>query len=242
MGVGRVTRLLRFLADLPKTYTGEVVLGTATTTLDASGDVVASFDMSAVTVEHARRSAEGLTGSIMQIPPMVSAVSVGGKRLHALARAGVEVERAPRAVTVHRFDIDAALQPGVLAIEVECSSGTYVRSLAADLGAALGGGAHLRALRRTAVGGFGVSQAVALDALRPEDLLPPRAAVRHLPGLVVNRELVSSVRYGKPIAASVLGLTEPGPWALHDETGSLLAVYADAPDGMAKPDVVIDPA
>ena len=134
VGVGKVTKLLRFLTVLGKTYTAEVVLGTETSTLDAAGEVTATHDMSATSVGDARRVAEHLTGDILQVPPMVSAVKVGGKRLHELARAGIEVEREPRPVTVHRFDVSAGAEPGVLAIEVQCSSGTYVRTLAADLG------------------------------------------------------------------------------------------------------------
>src|SRR4051812_6988404 len=125
VGVGKVTRLLRFLTALGKTYTAEVVLGTSTSTLDASGDVTATFDMSAVTVEMARAAVlEHLTGRILQIPPMVSAVRVDGKRLHQLAREGIEVEREPRPVTVYSFDVEATAEPCVLAIEVRCSAGT----------------------------------------------------------------------------------------------------------------------
>ncbi|MBA2624414.1 MAG: tRNA pseudouridine(55) synthase TruB, partial [Acidimicrobiia bacterium] len=146
LGVGRATRLLRYLGDLPKSYRGEVVLGVATSTLDASGDVVATADLSGVTLTEARAAAAGLTGELQQVPPMVSALKVGGRRLHELAREGVEVERAPRPVTVTRFAVEGPVAPGpVFAIEVDCSPGTYVRSLAADLGAALGGPAHLRA-------------------------------------------------------------------------------------------------
>src|SRR5215210_7897352 len=119
VGVGKATRLLRFLTALGKTYTAEIVLGTSTSTLDASGVVTGTFDMSAVTVDMARTAAaEQLTGSIMQIPPMVSAVHVNGKRLHELAREGIEVERQPRPVTVYSFEISGALpdDPMVLCV------------------------------------------------------------------------------------------------------------------------------
>jgi tRNA pseudouridine55 synthase len=104
VGLGRATRLLRFLTVLPKTYTTDIVLGTETSTLDASGDEVATFDMTAVGPSDVAAAAAGLTGDIEQVPPMVSAVKVGGRRLHELARQGIEVERAPRPVTVYRFD------------------------------------------------------------------------------------------------------------------------------------------
>src|SRR4051794_33698609 len=152
LGVGKTTRLLRFLLDLPKSYVGEIVLGAETTTLDDSGDVTATYDMSGVTLEQVRAAAARFVGDIEQIPPMVSAVKVDGRRLHELAREGKEVERAPRPVTVYRFDVDRTDDALVYRVEVDCSSGTYIRTLAADVGLALGGGAHLRRLRRTAVG------------------------------------------------------------------------------------------
>src|ERR1700704_6679463 len=183
IGVGRVTRLLRFLTMLPKTYTGEVVLGVSTSTLDASGDVVATHDMR-VSIDDVRAAAAGLTGDILQVPPMVSAVQIGGKRLHELARAGIEVEREPRPVTVHRFDIEATDDPLVYRVVVECSSGTYVRSLAADLGIALGGGGHLRNLRRTAIGSFTVDEARPINAVNDDTVLPPAVALRDYPSVV----------------------------------------------------------
>ncbi len=157
VGVGSMTRLLRFLTALPKTYVGEIVLGTETTTLDDTGDVTATHDMAGVTLADVRSAAEQLTGDIMQVPPMVSAVKIDGKRLHELAREGKEVERQPRPVTIHAFRVDEPTADGVYPVEVTCSSGTYIRTLAADLGTALGGGAHLRNLRRTQAGSHSVS-------------------------------------------------------------------------------------
>ena len=159
VGLGRVTRLLRFVGTGPKRYVGEVVLGVETSTLDDTGDIVAMHDMGDVAIDDVRAAAATLTGAIRQVPPMVSAVKVGGRRLHAIARAGEEVERDARPVTVHRFDVDATGDSGVFRVVVECSGGTYVRALAADLGAALGGGAHLRGLRRTSIGSFEVADA-----------------------------------------------------------------------------------
>ncbi len=178
VAVGMSTRLLRFVERTQKEYVGEVVLGTETNTLDAAGEVTATFDMSGVTVDDARRVvAEHLTGAIRQIPPMVSAIRVDGKRLHELAREGIEIEREPRPVVVDRFDVWPTDDPLVLRIEVECSAGTYIRSLAADLGTLLGGGAHLRALRRTRVGSFTIQEAADPDECV---LLPVAAAVRSL--------------------------------------------------------------
>ncbi|HRW39594.1 MAG TPA: tRNA pseudouridine(55) synthase TruB, partial [Aquihabitans sp.] len=145
LGVGRATKLLRYLSPLGKAYVGEVVLGVETSTLDAAGEVTATHDMAGTTLDDVRRAAGAFVGDIEQIPPMVSAVKVGGKRLHELARQGIEVERQPRPVTVHTLDVlpGPEGEPLVVTIAVSCSSGTYVRTLAADLGAALGGGAHL---------------------------------------------------------------------------------------------------
>lgn len=236
VGLGRATRLLRYLSALPKSYRAEVVLGSATSTLDDSGDVVATWDMSGVDLDAVRGAAAGFVGDIEQIPPMVSAVSVGGRRLHELARAGIEVERAARPVTVYRFDVVAEAEPGVFAVEVECSSGTYVRSLAADLGTALGGGAHLRRLRRTAVGRFTEDLARPLDALGPADVLPPAAAVAHLAPVTADPATVEAVGFGKVLDG---GWPGDGPWAVHDGEGRLLAVYERYGETRVKPAVVL---
>ena len=228
LGVGKVTRLLRFLSPLPKSYTAEVVLGVETSTLDASGDVVATHDMQ-VSLDDARTAARSLTGDILQVPPMVSAIQVGGRRLHELAREGIEVEREARPVTVHRFEVAPTDDPRVLRIEVDCSSGTYVRSLAADLGRALGGGAHLRELRRTAIGPFGERDARPIESI---ELRPPSAAVEHLPRLDVPRERVA-------VGGVVAGDTAAGdgPWAVIDGD-ELLAVY-ERSGARIKPAVVV---
>src|ERR1700722_509565 len=113
VGLGRFTRMLRFVQGLPKVYEGEVVLGTSTSSLDASGEVTGSWDMDGVTVDDAREAARQFVGRIQQIPPMVSAIRVGAQRLPALARQGVEIEREPRWVTVDRFDLEEADEPGI---------------------------------------------------------------------------------------------------------------------------------
>ena len=239
VGLGSVTRLLRFCSVLPKSYVGEVVLGTETTTLDAGGAVVATHDMAGVTPDDARTAAAGLVGEIEQVPPMVSAVKVGGRRLHELAREGLEVERSARPVVVLRFDVDEGPEPGVLSIAVDCSSGTYVRTLAADLGTALGGGAHLRALRRTAVGHFRVAGARPLDAVGPDAVLPPLEAVGHLPRVTVDAPTAAAVAHGSVLPGAATGFVGDGPWAVVGGEGALLAVYEGRPDGSAKPTVVL---
>ena len=242
LGVGKVTRLLRYLGLTTKTYTGVVVLGTATSTLDASGEVTGTWDMSGTTLADVRAAAASLTGDILQVPPMVSAVQVGGKRLHELARQGIEVEREARPVTVHRFEVAEPLEPGCYPIVVECSSGTYIRTLAADVGTALGGGAHLRDLRRTAIGSFTVDDAVALDELGPEHLLTPAQAMRDLAAVTVDAAVAADVAHGTVLPLERLGVDGDGPWAVLDEAGALLAVYEPHRAGTVKPGVVLAPA
>jgi tRNA pseudouridine55 synthase len=239
VGLGRATRLLRFLTALPKTYEGEVVLGTATSTLDASGEVTGTWDMGEVTLAQARAAAESLTGDIEQVPPMVSALKVGGRRLHALAREGIEVERDARPVSVYRYDVHPTTSPGVLRIEVECSSGTYVRVLAADLGIALGGGAHLRNLRRTSIGSFTVDDARQVDELTPAVVLTPAQALRDLDQVVVSTEVEKLVGRGLALDRVPLGVGGDGPWGLVDREHRLLAVYEPTDTDRIRPAVVL---
>ncbi|HVE45571.1 MAG TPA: tRNA pseudouridine(55) synthase TruB [Acidimicrobiales bacterium] len=241
VGLGRVTRLLRFLTALPKTYTAEVVFGVATSTLDSSGEVTGEWDMSGLTAEEAQAAAAQLVGPILQVPPMVSAVKVGGRRLHELARAGLEIERQARPVVVHRFDIQPSDEPNVVRIEVECSSGTYVRTLAADLGTALGGGAHLRRLRRTAIGSFTAEEATLIAALGQEAVLPPAAALRDHPAVTVDAEVALAVSHGKVLDEARLAVSGDGPWPVVDADGRLLAVYERHGENRAKPAVVLGP-
>ena len=236
LGVGRATRLLRFLTALPKTYTGEVVFGRETSTLDSSGVTTATHEMT-LAMEDVAAAAATLTGPIMQVPPMVSALKVDGRRLHELAREGIEVEREPRPVTVYRFDVESTPDPLVYRVEVECSSGTYVRSLAADLGHALGGGAHLRALRRTRIGSFGENEAHPVDTLV---LQPAAVALRDMSSTSIDASTAAAVAHGKVLTRGVLGIEGNGPWAVLDEAGTLLAVYEPTDkDDAVKPAVVL---
>jgi tRNA pseudouridine55 synthase len=227
VGVGRFTRMLRFLSVAKKSYDAEVVLGVETSTLDASGEVVGTWEMSEITLDRVREAAASLTGTVEQVPPMVSALKVGGRRLHELARSGIEVERAPRLVTVDRFDVwpGEPGEPGVFKISVDCSTGTYVRSLASDLGRALGGGAHLRNLRRTRVGSFGVHEAKRLEEIGPQCVLSPARALRDMEQVEVDPEVARLISNGLPLDKVALGARAEGPWALVDRRGRLLAVY-----------------
>jgi len=239
LGVGRATRLLRFITELPKTYVATMVLGTETTTLDAEGDVTARHDMTGVCLDDVVAAAAGFVGPIEQIPPMVSAVKIGGRRLHELAREGIEVERAPRPVTIHDLAVEITDAPDTFELTVTCSSGTYIRTLAADIGTALGGGAHVGRLRRTAVGSFTEAEARPVDQLDRALLLTPAQGLRDRVGFAVDDEIAGAVRHGKVLESSDLGVAGSGPWPIIDSAGVLLAVYESHRDSTVKPAVVL---
>ncbi|MCL4445879.1 MAG: tRNA pseudouridine(55) synthase TruB [Actinobacteria bacterium] len=239
VGLGRATRLMRFLTALRKHYTAEIVLGTATSTLDASGETVGEWNMDDVGLDDVRRAAKSLTGEIEQIPPMVSAVKIGGRRLHSLAREGKVVDRPARKVTVHSFEVMPSEEPGVWAMSVECSSGTYVRVLAADIGEALGGGAHIRNLRRTRIGSFGEDDSLRLDELDAQGILTPAQALRDMESVTVDGEVAALVKRGLALDRVPVGVSGDGPWALLDAAGRLLAVYEGTDTDRIEPAVVL---
>jgi tRNA pseudouridine55 synthase len=222
LGLGRATRLLSYAQSAPKAYRAVAVLGTTTTTLDAGGDIVdrRPVDVDPKTLENI---VAGFVGDIEQLPPMVSAVKVGGERLYKKARRGEDVERQPRSVTIYELEI-VSFEPPDVTLLVECSSGTYVRTLVADIGERLGCGAHLGSLRRTTAGGFDEGDAVVLDTLGSEHLLPVSAAVQVLARFDLNDEQAAFVRDGRPLPLTLPDAAEDETVALfHD--GSLLAVY-----------------
>ena len=244
VGLGRVTRLMRFLQDTTKGYRARIVFGVATDTLDAAGAVLERAEMP-ITREQLERATPAFVGEIEQVPPMVSALKVGGRKLYELARKGEEVERAARPVRIDTLAIDD-FTPGAYpeaTITVECSSGTYIRSLAADLGTALGGCAHLAELRRLRVGSFTLDESHTMDAIivAPEEaLLAPTVALRDLPHLTVDEERARAVGHGATFAARAFVEDDagPGPFAVLDEAGALLAVYERRGAGV-KPAVVL---
>jgi tRNA pseudouridine55 synthase len=244
VGLGRVTRCLRFLQDEGKSYRGVVAFGVATDTLDGAGAVLERAPM-AISRDDVVRAMRRFVGPIEQVPPMVSAVKVGGRRLHELARRGEEVERAARPVTIERFELES-FEPGpypTATVLVDCSSGTYVRTLAADLGVALDGRAHLATLRRLRVGAFTLDDAHALDdvvARGTDFVLSPAEAMRALPRVTVVGETARAVAHGATFSApALLGDDDaPGPFAVVDDAGGLLAVYERRGAGV-KPAVVL---
>ena len=234
VGLGRATRLLRFLTDTGKVYRGEVAFGVATDTLDAAGTETTRQPMPEVTREALEGALPRFIGTIAQVPPMVSAIKIEGRRLHEMARAGEVVDRAPRTVRIDRIEIEAFTAgeyPGARLL-VECGSGTYIRSLAADLGEALGGCAHLAWLRRLRVGPFPVEEAHTLEEIAetPEKVLLPLAeAVRHLPRIDVDEQTARGVAHGAVFPVTALGGADggddPGPFAVVGPDGRLLALY-----------------
>ena len=242
VGVGRATRLMQWVTGADKDYSCEVVLGARTSTLDDSGEVLETFDMSTVTIDDGRGAIKAhLLGDIEQVPPMVSAIKVDGKRLHEYAREGIEIERNARPVHIARFDVEETDAAGVWRMFVTCSSGTYVRTLADDLGRLLGGGAHIRALRRHRVGRFTESMCCDLEA---PALLPEVEMVAHLPRVDLDAETVAKVMNGAMLPAGSL-FDGNGPWRIHDPDGDLLGVYEstdrvnDACTPLVKPAVLI---
>ncbi|MDT0156913.1 tRNA pseudouridine(55) synthase TruB [Microbacterium sp. ARD32] len=230
IGIEGATRLLTYVVGADKTYTATIRLGARTSTDDAEGQIIdiadgerwASVDDAAVMA-----GIRGLTGSISQVPSSVSAIKVGGKRAYDLVRAGESVELAARPVTVSRFEVLAQRrEDGFLELDVivDCSSGTYIRALARDLGDGLGVGGHLTALRRTRVGGFAVTDAVGVDALDGAvTLAPAEAAARVMPVLHVTADEARDLRHGKRLSGQSGRLDAPAVAAV-DPAGDLVGV------------------
>jgi tRNA pseudouridine55 synthase len=232
VGVGRATRLLRFLGDLDKEYEGAGRLGEETDTLDADGTVTrtAPVDVSEMEV---RDAAGALVGEIEQRPPAFSAVKVGGRRLYDSARKGRAIEGPPRAVRVDVFDV-LRFDGRDFDFRVVCSSGTYVRSLVAEVGSRLGCGAHLVRLVRTAIGPFRVEDAVPPD--RPGEPLPVETAVAHLPRVDVDTEEAEAAKHGRPLGPAGVA----GPHTVFGPDGQLIGVWRDE-GARARPEVVLAP-
>ena len=238
-GVGRGTKLLGHLALDTKAYTATIRLGATTTTDDAEGEVVATADPSAVGGDDVAAGIAALTGPILQVPSSVSAIKVDGRRAYARVRAGEEVVLPPRPVTVGSFTL-LARRGADLDVAVECSSGTYVRALARDLGAALGVGGHLTALRRTRVGPFRLDHARTLPELEdaPGLSLPLADAVATaFARRDVDAALAADLSHGRPLPA--VGL--PGTYGVFAPDGRVLALVAER-DGAGRPVVVLAPA
>ncbi|WP_409483367.1 tRNA pseudouridine(55) synthase TruB [Arsenicicoccus dermatophilus] len=269
LGLGRGTKLLTFLVGCDKTYDATIRLGQATVTDDAQGEVISTAPVAQLTPEIVSAAAARLTGQIQQVPSAVSAIKVDGQRSYARVRAGEAVELAARPVTVSRFEIHDQRVAGEVAydldVSVDVSSGTYVRALARDLGAALGVGGHLTALRRTRVGGYDLTRALspaavllehdaALARVRetdpetrrlPRELLPPlplldlaTAARAQFPVHELTADEVRAVGHGRRVPSALVGT--PVVAALAPD-GRLVAIL-DETQTQARSHVVLAPA
>ncbi|MEO8556858.1 MAG: tRNA pseudouridine(55) synthase TruB [Actinomycetota bacterium] len=253
LGVNRATRLLTFLVGCDKAYSATIRLGQSTMTDDAEGEITSSHDVSALTTEEVERGVAALTGEIAQVPSAVSAIKVDGQRSYARVRAGQDVVLPSRKVTVSRFDVLDHRTKKVhghpvwdLDVMVEVSSGTYIRALARDLGAALGVGGHLTALRRTRVGRFGLDDAHTLADLEmasETDAIPVIELADAARASFDVRELTSAeataVGYGQRIASQPGGNDQPV--AAFAPEGHLVAML-DESGSLAKAHVVFSPS
>jgi tRNA pseudouridine55 synthase len=250
VGVEKATRLLGYLTLTEKEYAATIRLGQSTSTDDAEGEIVgATTDVSALalTQEQLVTAVAGLTGEIQQVPPAVSAIKVDGQRAYRLTRAGAAPELKPRPVTVYEFAITAVRSAGeFLDVDatVRCSSGTYIRALARDLGTIVGGGGHLTRLRRTRVGGYGLDQAHTLEQLaeRLEVLPLAQAAAAAFPGRDLTADEARRLAHGGRLAALSPPGSEPGsetgiPTAAYAPDGTLVALVTEE-SGQARPLVV----
>ena len=242
VGINKATRLLTYIVGTSKTYTATIRLGQSTVTDDAEGDVTATAGTSGVSEQAMYDGVAALTGDIQQVPSSVSAIKVNGERAYARVRSGEDVKLAARPVTIHRFEVHAIRRDPEadvvdLDVTVECSSGTYIRALARDLGNALGVGGHLTALRRTHVGPYSLDQARTLDQLAEElNVLEMSQAARALmPKREHSAEEATEITPGSPGAT-----TADHPAAAFAPDGSLVALLADA-GSFAKPVLVFAP-
>jgi tRNA pseudouridine55 synthase len=234
--LGEGTKIAQFLAADAKRYVGEIVLGVATDTLDRMGTVVERRPVPALTAPMVAAGVARFHGTLLQVPPMYSALKRGGVPLYRLARAGQEIERAPRAVHVQRFDV-AIIAADRLAFAVDCSKGTYVRVLAHDLGIALGTAAHLASLRRTGFGPFVIGDAVPLADVGERatagalPLLSPSTAMTAYRAIVADADLIVAIRHGRQHALRALGSPRTAAEVVRIESadGALIAV-AEAAD------------
>ena len=242
LGVGKATRLLGHLALTEKTYDATIRLGESTNTDDAEGEIVTTAPAGTVTDADLHAGVAALTGPIEQVPPQVSAIKVNGERAYKRARKGEDVDLAARPVTVHEFAVgEIRRQGGLIDVDasVTCSSGTYIRALARDLGASLGCGGHLTALRRTRVGPYRLSMARTLDQLAEQlEIIPMEEAVTAVfPRRDVSADDARKVAHGGRLPAAGLG---PGPVGVFAPDGTLLALVEERGE-VARPLAVFVP-
>lgn len=246
--VGPATRLAQYLSGADKTYRAVIRLGETTSTYDAEGEILARRPVAANLAEIAR-ALEAFRGPLLQTPPMVSALKVAGQPLYKLARKGQELERQPRPVVIHALTLDAWTPPD-LTLTVVCSAGTYIRSLAHDLGEHLGCGGHVAALERTAAGRFRLADSITLERLRAlaaagrlaEALLSPETAIADLPTITLTPEAEMAVRYGQALDLPGAPEVRAPQVRAHDAQGRLVAILIPTEDARWRPTLVLPPA
>ena len=245
VGVNRATRLLTYVIGARKSYLATIRLGESTVTDDAEGEITARSSAAGVSDEAIRAGLAAQMGEIDQVPSAVSAIKINGQRAYKRVREGEDVKLPPRRVTVHSMDVLAIRRPGDVTdvdVDVTVSSGTYIRAIARDLGRALGVGGHLTALRRTAVGDFGIDVASTLADLEeraPDVIGVPlaEAARRAFPQRTVTPDEAKVLRHGGPLDP----IGTDGPYAVFDESGEVLAIVSER-EGRARPEIVLAPA
>jgi tRNA pseudouridine55 synthase len=234
--VGRATRLARFVESEAKTYLATARLGVRTETDDLTGAVIEERPVERVSLEQVREALAGFAGEQRQRPPAYSAKHVGGERSYRLARRGVAVEPAETIVTVHRIEL-VSWQPPAVTFRATVSPGTYLRAVGRDLGERLGVGGHLTVLRREAIGGLRVEEAVPLDEVTPEALRPPARVLGHLPAVELDPAAKAAVVHGRAVANGG-AMMDPGtPVALL--AGDELVAVARPEEGRLQPIVVL---
>jgi tRNA pseudouridine55 synthase len=243
VGIERATKILGLLTTTDKSYAATIRLGQTTSTEDAEGEVLQAVSAREVTDDQIGDAVAALRGEIAQVPSAVSAVKVGGKRAYKLVREGQTVELAPRNVRIERFDVLAVRRHDELVdvdVEVDCSSGTYIRALARDVGATLNVGGHLTALRRTRVGRFGLDQARTLDDLAEQPRLSyslDEACLQSFPRRDLTEAEAEDTRHGRPLEPAGI----EGVYAATAPDGLVVALLTDGPQ-RTKSVVVLRPA
>ncbi|MGA5305052.1 tRNA pseudouridine(55) synthase TruB [Nucisporomicrobium flavum] len=245
IGVNRATRLLTYVIGSRKSYLATIRLGQSTVTDDAEGDVTATVSAAGVTEEAVRAGLAAQVGEIDQVPSAVSAIKVNGQRAYKRVRDGEEVELAARRITIHSLDVLDVRHSGDVVdvdVDVTCSSGTYIRAIARDLGRGLGVGGHLTALRRTAVGAMTLAEAATLEQLeqRAPDVVPlslAEAAGRAFPRRDATVDEARVLSHGGPLEP--VGIE--GPYAVFDPSGEVLAIVSER-GGKARAEIVLAPA
>lgn len=241
--LGKATRLVEYLADADKAYRAVVMLGATSDTYDREGNITPTPNAMMPSREGVEEALEHFRGEIEQLPPMHSAIKVGGKKLYELARVGVDVERQARRVTIKKLELEV-FNPPTLQIFVECSKGTYIRSLAYDLGRILGTGAYLQDLTRTRHGPFSIEGAITLDGLQAafeqdtwrEALYPPEFILQSWPTHTATPEEELAIRQGKTLPLWAPAVGELAVMAANTASGELLAVlYWDGERGVWQP-------